>query len=77
MLCLYSHDSLVQNNGSTIRNCNDLITVRHTPHSNGIVASQDLALDNFALQQLSGTLGSKGNLVLHVVLEITEDIAFR
>ena len=42
-----------------------------------MVASQGAGLDNFALQQLGGTLGSEGNLVLHVVWEITEDIALR
>ena len=77
MLCFEARDGLVQGNGSTIGNRDDLIIVRHTPHRNDMVASQGIALDNFTFYQLSGLLGCKGNLVLHVVWEIPEDIAFR
>ena len=77
LVSLDCHDSLVEGDGSTIRDDNDSITIRHTPHNNRVVARQSVALDNFAFRQLSRSALDEINFVLHLVREVSESITFR
>ena len=71
------HDSLVESDGSTIRDFNDAVTIRHTPNKNRVMARQSVALDNFAFRQLGESALGESNLVLHTVGEVSESVTFR
>ena len=76
-MSLDCHDSLVEGDGSTIRDDNDAVTIRHTPYNNRVVARQSVALDNLAFRQLGESALGESNLVLHSVREVSESVTFR